>query len=177
MLNHYRAYLSCDKSCCEKLKEIEKTIGLCESSGATALSVLLVQGEEVFPKALYVANCGDTRGVLCEEIFEKPGEYEARRLSYDHKAADEEEVIRIKSLGGRVKNGRYSVLIISVLHYAPVRYKLTMHRVNKILSVARAFGDHYLKNLVTAEPFCPDPVLVESAAHCPFMILACDGKN
>ena len=47
----------------------------------------------------------------------------------------------------------------------------------KVLSVARSFGDHFLKKYVTAEPFCPDPVIIESAAHCPFFIIACDGKT
>mmetsp|Transcript_1901 Transcript_1901/g.3610 ORF Transcript_1901/g.3610 Transcript_1901/m.3610 type:complete len:295 (-) Transcript_1901:1297-2181(-) len=147
------AYLSCDEACCQHLLKTEKTIGQEDVSGATALSALLICGEETFPKALYVANCGDTRGVLCEEIFEEPGTYEAKRLSYDHKATDEDEKIRIKKLGGSVKNGR----------------------VMKMLNVARAFGDKFLKKFITAEPFCPDPVLIESAEHCPFFILACDG--
>ena len=100
------AYLSCDQACCQHLKTLEKESNCEEVSGATALSALLIQGEEAFPKALYVANCGDTRCVLCEEIFQEPGRYEARRLTYDHKAEDEEEKIRIKQLGGSVKNGR-----------------------------------------------------------------------
>lgn len=100
------AYLTCDEQCCQHLQTREKTSGLEDISGATALSALLIRGQESFPRALYVANCGDTRGVLCEEVFETPGVYEARRLTHDHKATDAEEVARIKELGGRVKNGR-----------------------------------------------------------------------
>lgn len=48
-------------------------------------------------------------------------------------------------------------------------------RVMKMLNVARAFGDKFLKKYVTAEPYAPDPVLIESVEHCPFFILACDG--
>lgn len=104
---YHRAYLACDEACCQELKAHEKITSIEEVSGATALSALLIQGGDVaFPKALYMANCGDTRGVMCEEIFEHPGEYTARRLTYDHKAEDEEEKIRIKKLGGSVKNGR-----------------------------------------------------------------------
>lgn len=100
------AYLSCDEACCHHLKENAQSTNTVDFSGATALSALLVQGEETFPKALFVANCGDTRGVLCEEVFQQPGVYEARRLTYDHKADDPEERRRIKALGGSVKNGR-----------------------------------------------------------------------
>lgn len=102
-----RAYLACDEACCKHLVAQQNIFGTEDISGATALSALLIQGDETFPKALYVANCGDTRGVLCEEIFEHPGMYEARRLTYDHKAEDSEEKIRIKKLGGSVKNGRW----------------------------------------------------------------------
>ena len=100
------AYLVCDEDCCKQLQENEKVTNKEDVSGATALSALLVRGKESFPKALFLANCGDTRGVLCEEIFEQPGVYEARRLTYDHKATDEEEKLRIKQQGGSVKNGR-----------------------------------------------------------------------
>lgn len=99
------AYLECDKA--SKAGVLSKLQTKSDISGATALSALLMRAKESeFPKALYVANCGDTRAILCEEIFELPGTYEARRLSYDHKATDPEEMNRIRQLGGSVKNGR-----------------------------------------------------------------------
>ena len=44
-----------------------------------------------------------------------------------------------------------------------------------MLNLTRAFGDKLLKKFITAEPYCPDPILIESAEHCPLFILACDG--
>jgi serine/threonine protein phosphatase PrpC len=99
------AYLACDAASKEGVLHNLQTTHP-DPSGSTAVSALLIRGETSFPKALYIANCGDARAVLCEEIFEQPGVYETRRLSYDHKATDAEEIIRIKSLGGMVKNGR-----------------------------------------------------------------------
>ena len=101
----HSAYLKCDNSSLDSIKRQSKDSSD-EYSGSTAASALLVQGNTLFPKALYIANCGDTRIVLCEEVFEKPGNYITRRLSYDHKPYDEEERARIRKLGGSVKNGR-----------------------------------------------------------------------
>lgn len=71
--------------------------------------------------------------------------------------------------------GDYNCLIYCINKCSAEIY-LFYYRVNKMLNVARAFGDAFLKKYVTAEPYCPDPVLVESSVHCPFFILACDGK-
>lgn len=44
-------------------------------------------------RVLYVANVGDTRAVLVNSES-------AQRISYDHRAVDDEEVERIKYLSG-----------------------------------------------------------------------------
>lgn len=67
-------------------------------------------------KIVHCANVGDSRAIL----ISKKG---PTRLSYDHKATDEKEVLRVKSVGGVVFNGR----------------------IMGQLAVSRALGDHNLK--------------------------------
>ena len=94
------------------------------TSGATAVVALLKsEGAE---RKLFVANVGDSRAVLvCEKSSESDPEptssgFYARRLTYDHRAEDEEEQQRIKDAGGFIARGR----------------------VLGILAVSRSFGDH-----------------------------------
>jgi serine/threonine protein phosphatase PrpC len=78
----------------------------------------------------------------------------ALRLSHDHKGTDEEEVKRITDLGGFV----------------------VLNRVNGILAVTRALGDHNMKEYVTAEPYITTTDLPEDTESTnTFLILACDG--
>jgi serine/threonine protein phosphatase PrpC len=72
------------------------------------------------------------------------------RLTYDHKTTDDGEAKRIKDKGGFVIN----------------------KRVNGILSVTRALGDHAMKEWVTSEPYFSE-VIIEEDNNC--LILACDG--
>lgn len=74
----------------------------------------------------------------------------ARRLSYDHKASDAMEVDRITKDGGFI----------------------IMKRVNGVLSVSRALGDHAMKSVVIGEPHVTSETLT---ADDKFLILACDG--
>eukprot|EP01028_Stygiella_incarcerata_P003755 TRINITY_DN17828_c0_g1_i2.p1 TRINITY_DN17828_c0_g1~~TRINITY_DN17828_c0_g1_i2.p1 ORF type:complete len:542 (-),score=142.83 TRINITY_DN17828_c0_g1_i2:280-1905(-) len=74
---------------------------------------------------LYVANAGDTRGVLCRGGT-------ALRLSVDHVPNLLEEEARIERFGGFVS---------------------TDGRVNGILAVSRCLGDVFLQPMVSAEPY------------------------
>eukprot|EP00485_Elphidium_margaritaceum_P011785 CAMPEP_0202694182 /NCGR_PEP_ID=MMETSP1385-20130828/8103_1 /ASSEMBLY_ACC=CAM_ASM_000861 /TAXON_ID=933848 /ORGANISM="Elphidium margaritaceum" /LENGTH=434 /DNA_ID=CAMNT_0049349981 /DNA_START=70 /DNA_END=1374 /DNA_ORIENTATION=+ len=96
-------------------------------------------------KRFYVANAGDTRVVLCRKG-------KAIRLTKDHKADDAEEAAMIRKRGGTI--GR-------------------MKRVNGLLAVTRAFGDHLLKPPITVKPTMVEMDLHDGDDH--FVILACDG--
>eukprot|EP00475_Leptophrys_vorax_P035618 TRINITY_DN5891_c0_g1_i2.p1 TRINITY_DN5891_c0_g1~~TRINITY_DN5891_c0_g1_i2.p1 ORF type:complete len:464 (-),score=121.07 TRINITY_DN5891_c0_g1_i2:53-1444(-) len=112
-------------------------------SGTTCVSVLL---HKISPeiRLLYCANAGDSRAVLCRNG-------EAVRLSKDHKPQDEEETKRIQAEGGFVGNHG---------------------RVNGVLAVSRALGDHMLKPYVSCDPHITTTRLKTSDL---FMIVACDG--
>ena len=94
-------------------------------------------------RVLHSANIGDSRAVLC-----RSGKTE--RLSRDHKASDKDEKSRIESLGGFVLRDR----------------------VLGMLAVSRAFGDHNLKQFVSARPFITSTELKGDEE---FVIVACDG--
>ncbi len=86
-----------------------------EECGSTCCVVYICieRGQRV----VYSANIGDSRTILVREK-------EAKRLSYDHKATDKEEVKRVKSEGGLIIRGR----------------------LYNTLAVTRAFGDYTFKN-------------------------------
>ena len=84
----------------------------------------------VSPSALYTANVGDARIILCRSG-------KALRLSYDHKGSDENEGKRITNAGGLILN----------------------NRVNGVLAVTRALGDTYMKDLVTGHPYTTETVI------------------
>lgn len=73
------------------------------------------------------------------------------RLSRDHKPSDPDERQRIVEHGGFVGG---------------------QNRVNGVLAVSRALGDHTFKPYVTPEPFVKTESLGE---HDSFVIIACDG--
>ncbi|PON60002.1 Protein phosphatase 2C [Trema orientale] len=88
--------------------------------GSTAVVAVLT------PDHIVVANCGDSRAVLCRGGRAVP-------LSNDHKPDRPDERARIEAAGGRViyVNGA---------------------RVEGILAMSRSIGDQYLKPIVTSEP-------------------------
>nr|CEL67432.1 TPA: Protein phosphatase 1G [Neospora caninum Liverpool] len=67
-----------------------------EGSGATAVVVLVVGGED---PVIITANAGDSRGVICRGGKAFP-------LSHDHKPTNPDEKKRIVAAGGYVANGR-----------------------------------------------------------------------
>merc|ERR1740123_399529 len=91
-----------------------------------------------------VANAGDTRAVLCRKG-------KAIRLTKDHKPTDPEEAAMIRKRGGTI--GR-------------------MGRVNGLLAVSRAFGDHLLKPPVSVRPTTLKMNLGKDDS---FIVIACDG--
>ncbi|KAL0329959.1 UNVERIFIED_CONTAM: putative protein phosphatase 2C 8 [Sesamum radiatum] len=110
--------------------------------GSTAM-VVLVGKEEVV-----VANCGDSRAVLCQRGVAVP-------LSRDHKPqpdrADEKE--RIEAAGGKILNWNG-------------------WRVQGILATSRSLGDRYLKPYVSCKP---EVTVVRRSESDEFLIIATDG--
>ncbi|KAL7122840.1 hypothetical protein ACP275_01G069100 [Erythranthe tilingii] len=86
--------------------------------GSTAVVVLVGKAEVV------VANCGDSRAVLCRGGAVVP-------MSTDHKPDREDEKQRIEAAGGSVTNRNG-------------------WRVQGVLATSRSLGDHYLKPYVTS---------------------------
>lgn len=110
--------------------------------GATAVTAFtrrLRTGE----RTLTVANCGDSRAVLCRAG--RPLE-----LTTSHRPSVPSERTRIESAGGFVSCGR----------------------INGVLNVSRAFGDHWMKSLIICTP---DITQVTLGSMDDFLVLACDG--
>lgn len=110
-------------------------------SGSTAAVCLILR--EKGERMLYSANVGDTRAVLSSGGA-------AVRVTFDHKASEQEEIKRIEAAGGFVRS----------------------KRVLGVLTVTRSFGDHSMKNLVLARPYTSK---VRLEPQHDLLILACDG--
>jgi len=119
------------------------------TSGCTACCCLLQ--EEKQSRAIYTAHLGDARAVICR------GGLAVRLTSMsDHKATDPTEAKRVIEAGGTIFN----------------------ERVNGMLAISRAFGDHQLKapalpNDVVSN--VPDITSTELTDQDMFVIVACDG--
>ncbi|KAK9842137.1 hypothetical protein WJX84_006806 [Apatococcus fuscideae] len=109
-------------------------------------AVLEEQEALVGSRHLYVANCGDSRAVLCR------GGY-ACALTDDHKAAREDETARVEAAGGQI------------LFWNGVR-------VMGVLAVSRAIGDHCLRPYVIADP---EVTIIARRAEDELLLLASDG--
>jgi serine/threonine protein phosphatase PrpC len=112
-------------------------------NGTTAITCYITRNPKTNSRLLYTANCGDARVVLSENGI-------AKRLTFDHKANEESEIKRVKESNGFV----------------------AYNRVNGILAVTRALGDHAMKQWVISDPF---QTCVELSDNSQFVILACDG--
>ncbi|XP_062119600.1 protein phosphatase 2C 51-like [Humulus lupulus] len=112
-----------------------------KTMGSTAMVVLV--GKE----AIVVANCGDSRTVLCRT------DSVAVPLSRDHKPDVPDERERVEAAGGRVINW-------------------DGYRVLGILDTSRSIGDHYLKPLVISEP---EVSVYERNDSDAFLVIASDG--
>ncbi|XP_048509955.1 protein phosphatase 1B isoform X2 [Athalia rosae] len=118
-----------------------------DKSGSTAVCTL------ISPRQIYIANCGDSRAVLCQSgnpVFS----------TRDHKPVLPAEKERIQNAGG-------SVMI---------------QRVNGSLAVSRALGDYEYKKVKGRGPceqlVSPEPEIFlrdRDDANDEFLVLACDG--
>ncbi|KAF5797211.1 putative protein-serine/threonine phosphatase [Helianthus annuus] len=98
------------------------------------------------PDKIIVANCGDSRAVLCRNGKAVP-------LSSDHKPDRPDELNRIQAAGGRV------------IYWEGAR-------VLGVLAMSRAIGDNYLKPYVSCEP---EVTITERTAEDECLIIASDG--
>lgn len=122
------------------------------TSGCTACCCLLQEDVAGHGNRLiYTAHLGDARAVICRSGL-------AVRLTSqsDHKATDPEETKRVIEAGGTIFN----------------------ERVNGMLAISRAFGDHQLKAPALPRDVVsnvPDITSTELTVEDTFVILACDG--
>ncbi|KAA8549321.1 hypothetical protein F0562_001005 [Nyssa sinensis] len=112
----------------------------CDAVGSTAVVAV------VTPDKIIIANCGDSRAVLCRNGKAVP-------LSTDHKPDRPDELRRIEAAGGRV------------LYW-------DVARVQGFLAMSRAIGDNYLKPFVSCEP---EVTITDRTADDDCLILASDG--
>ena len=118
-----------------------------DTSGSTAITGFVTSNNIV------IANCGDSRSVLCR------GGGQAEAMSFDHKPTNEGEERRISESGGHVSMGR----------------------VNGDLAVSRALGDFVYKQASHLAPekqavsIEPEMKTVAREAGDEFLIFACDG--
>ncbi|XP_057473384.1 probable protein phosphatase 2C 24 isoform X2 [Actinidia eriantha] len=112
----------------------------CDAVGSTAVVAI------VTPDKIIVANCGDSRAVLCRNG-------KAVALSTDHKPDRPDELNRIQAAGGRV-----------IYWDGP--------RVLGVLAMSRAIGDYYLKPYVSCDP---EVTVTDRTAEDDCLILASDG--
>ncbi|KAF0924299.1 hypothetical protein E2562_009999 [Oryza meyeriana var. granulata] len=111
-----------------------------ENVGSTAVVALVCSSHVV------VANCGDSRIVLCRGK-------EPLALSIDHKPDRKDERARIEAQGGKV-------------------IQWNGYRVSGILAMSRSIGDRYLKPFVIPKP---EVTVVPRAKDDDCLILASDG--
>ncbi|KAJ9167984.1 hypothetical protein P3X46_019568 [Hevea brasiliensis] len=111
-----------------------------ETVGSTAVVAI------VCPTHIIVANCGDSRAVLCRGKVAMP-------LSVDHKPDREDEYARIEAAGGKIIQWNGS-------------------RVFGVLAMSRSIGDRYLKPWIITDP---EVMFVPRAKEDECLILASDG--
>ncbi|XP_057525721.1 protein phosphatase 2C 51-like [Amaranthus tricolor] len=112
-----------------------------EMTVGSTVVVAVVGREEVV-----VANCGDSRAVICRNGVAVP-------LSVDHKPDRPDELARIEDAGGRVINWNG-------------------YRVLGVLATSRSIGDYYLKPYVSS---IPEVMISKRTEADEFLILATDG--
>ncbi|KAL7167853.1 hypothetical protein ACSBR2_038322 [Camellia fascicularis] len=111
-----------------------------DAVGSTAVVAI------VCPTHLIVANCGDSRAVLCRGKVPLP-------LSVDHKPNREDELARIEAEGGKV-------------------IQWDGFRVSGVLAMSRSIGDRYLEPYVIPDP---ETMFVPRTKEDECLILASDG--
>eukprot|EP01105_Mastigella_eilhardi_P022652 TRINITY_DN5607_c0_g1_i2.p1 TRINITY_DN5607_c0_g1~~TRINITY_DN5607_c0_g1_i2.p1 ORF type:complete len:277 (-),score=85.88 TRINITY_DN5607_c0_g1_i2:54-794(-) len=130
------------KKCYTDFDTQMKEVGQIVYPGCTAVTSLIMTKDN--KRTLFVANVGDAHAVLC-----RAGN-KGERLTEVHRASNEEETNRIKSLGGFISGGR----------------------VNAMIEVTRSLGDHHMKNVLSAVPAVKELQLEPTDTH---LLLGCDG--
>lgn len=92
---------------------------------------------------LVVANAGDSRAIISRESG-------VSRLTHDHKPSDEAEAKRLTDDGAFIRDGR----------------------VNGMIGITRALGDHTMKQWIISTPYVQ---VLELQPTDEFLVLACDG--
>lgn len=141
-----KAFLRCDEQC------LSEQAASGESSGTTAVAVLIDHND------IFVANCGDSRAILCRAGC-------AVELTQDHKPTDATEKARMESAGASVPDGSNYVEFGE-----------------QGLAVARAFGNPLFKanasKKADAQIIIPHPHQSRTARELgrdEFLVLATDG--
>ncbi|CAN4105175.1 unnamed protein product [Withania somnifera] len=111
-----------------------------ETVGSTAVVAIVCSSH------IIVANCGDSRAVLCRGK-------EPMALSVDHKPNREDEYERIEAAGGKV-------------------IQWNGHRVFGVLAMSRSIGDKYLKPWIIPDP---EVTFIPRTKDDECLILASDG--
>uniref|UniRef100_A0A5B7ARV4 protein-serine/threonine phosphatase n=1 Tax=Davidia involucrata TaxID=16924 RepID=A0A5B7ARV4_DAVIN len=111
-----------------------------ETVGSTAVVAV------IFSSHIIVANCGDSRAVMCRGK-------EPMALSVDHKPNREDEYARIEAAGGKV-------------------IQWNGHRVFGVLAMSRSIGDRYLKPWIIPNP---EVMFIPRTKEDECLILASDG--
>ncbi|KAJ6812845.1 putative protein phosphatase 2C 53 [Iris pallida] len=111
-----------------------------ETVGSTAVVAVICSSH------IIVANCGDSRAVLCRGK-------QPLALSVDHKPNREDEYARIEAAGGRV-------------------IQWNGYRVFGVLAMSRSIGDRYLKPWIIPDP---EVMIVPRTKEDECLILASDG--
>ena len=138
----------------EQVNNLLATYPWSEFTGSTGCLVLVYKNDSCaktnqLKYKIYSANAGDSRTVLVDYKNNK-----VNRLSYDHKATDYSEIMRIKSRGGYVFNGR----------------------VLGQLAVTRAFGDLNLKSQgIIPTPYMKNVDICTDSIGDAYLIIASDG--
>ncbi|EEF48973.1 protein phosphatase 2C 51 [Ricinus communis] len=124
----------------ECFKRMDEEVEKDRMVGSTAVVAVVGRDE------LVVANCGDSRAVLCRGGVAVP-------LSVDHKPDRPDELERVEAAGGRIINWNG-------------------HRVLGVLATSRSIGDQYLKPFVISKP---EVTVNKRTEKDEFLILASDG--
>ncbi|EGR33322.1 protein phosphatase, putative [Ichthyophthirius multifiliis] len=130
------------KTVMKKTDDQLRLVGASDQGACVCLALVRKEANNV--TKCYVANLGDTRAVLCEND-------KAIRVSTDHKAVNEQEIKRIKEMGGIIIRGR----------------------VSGSLAITRALGDLDLKTEGVLN--VPDTEEFVVSQKTQYLILASDG--
>jgi protein phosphatase PTC1 len=135
---------SIESALAEAFESIDKFLYVCgHNQVGTTATICLIKNENR-QRVLYTANVGDSAAVLVSDN-------KAEQLSYDHKATDKSEIVRVQNDGGCIYRGR----------------------LRGTLALTRSLGDHNLKSSgLSSKPNIVRTVLYPSHSS---LIIASDG--